>query len=326
MSRPQRRIDLPRVAGWAPLPEMCARPKRASSGPSELGKNRSHSVPAVDDLPPIATAGRGERDDAVNFETRSILDTAGACHPGGAEGPMNLDAFDRGPVRIVGVHVPSYKNLHRVWLPWSDGLALVGANGSGKTNLLEAMALLLGTEETLARALDRIDVNQAAGLAVVVTNDHARMPCHPTSRLFPPPPPPPAHPTRADRVAREGPGPPSPHTPLALFDRRPCRGGTWGPCWSDGGSEFVECGGQPEQRRGVDCELVVATAQVLDEGVAPDHHARRSIGLQPAHRPEPGLESAVVAFDTVVLVLAGVVQRGRNQAPRSRSPKPAPGR
>ena len=31
-------------------------------------------------------------------------------------------------------------------------------------------------------------------------------------------------------------------------------------CWSDGGSEFVEGGGQPEQRRGVDGKLVVATA------------------------------------------------------------------
>jgi hypothetical protein len=30
------------------------------------------------------------------------------------------------------------------------------------------------------------------------------------------------------------------------------------PTWSDGRSEFLECGGQPEQRRGVDCELVVA--------------------------------------------------------------------
>ena len=46
---------------------------------------------------------------------------------------------------------------------------------------------------------------------------------------------------------------------VALFARRPCRGGSWDPCWSDGGSEFVECGGQPEQRGGLDCGLVVAT-------------------------------------------------------------------
>ncbi len=96
---------------------------------------------------------------------------------------MNTDFSDRGPVRILGIHVPLYKNLQGVWLPWNDGLALVGANGSGKTNLLEAMALLLGTPETLARALGRIDIRQAAGLAVVVTNDHARMPLPPDDRF-----------------------------------------------------------------------------------------------------------------------------------------------
>jgi hypothetical protein len=54
---------------------------------------------------------------------------------------------------------------------------------------------------------------------------------------------------------------------------------------------------------GLDSELVVATAQVLDEGVASDHDARRSLGLQSAHRPEPCLQAAVVALDPVVLVL-----------------------
>ena len=100
---------------------------------------------------------------------------------------------------------------------------------------------------------------------------------------------------------------------VALFDRRPCRGGVLCPCWSDGGSEFVECGGQPERRRGVDRELVVAAAEVLDEGVASDDNARRAMVLQPTHRPEPGLEPAVVALDVVVLVLAGVMLRGRDQ-------------
>ncbi len=60
-------------------------------------------------------------------------------------------------------------------------------------------------------------------------------------------------------------------------------------CWSDGGFEFVECGGQPEQRPGVDGELVVAAAEVLNEGVATDHYARRSLSPEPPHRPEPGL-------------------------------------
>ena len=61
----------------------------------------------------------------------------------------------------------------------------------------------------------------------------------------------------------------------------------------------------------INTEFVVAAAEVLDEGVSADHHARRSMGLQPAHRPESCLEAAVVAFDPVVLVLAGVMPGGR---------------
>jgi len=36
--------------------------------------------------------------------------------------------------------------------------------------------------------------------------------------------------------------------------------GTGALCWSDSGSEFVECGGQPEQRRGAGCKFVVTAA------------------------------------------------------------------
>ena len=56
-------------------------------------------------------------------------------------------------------------------------------------------------------------------------------------------------------------------------------------CWSDGGFVFVECGGQPDQRPGVDGEHVVATPEVLNEGVATDHYARRSLSPEPPHRP-----------------------------------------
>ena len=112
---------------------------------------------------------------------------------------------------------------------------------------------------------------------------------------------------------------------VALFERKPCRAGSGPLCWSDGGSEFVECGGQPERLRGVDCELVVATAEVLDERVAPDHHARRSIRLHPAQRPESGLEPAVVAFDTVVRI-GRCDATQQESSPRSRSPTPVPGR
>jgi hypothetical protein len=52
----------------------------------------------------------------------------------------------------------------------------------------------------------------------------------------------------------------SPNGSVALFDRRPCRGRTWGSCRSYGGSEFVERAGQPDRLRGVDTQLVVAAA------------------------------------------------------------------
>lgn len=43
---------------------------------------------------------------------------------------------------------------------------------------------------------------------------------------------------------------------------------------SDREPEFVECGRQAEYRRGVDPQFVVATAQVLDEGMPSDDDAR----------------------------------------------------
>jgi hypothetical protein len=45
--------------------------------------------------------------------------------------------------------------------------------------------------------------------------------------------------------------------------------GSWDPMRFRSRSEFVEGSGQPEQLRGIDCELVVATAEDLNEGVAP---------------------------------------------------------
>ena len=57
----------------------------------------------------------------------------------------------------------------------------------------------------------------------------------------------------------------------------------------------------------------MATAQVLDERVPADHDARRPVGLQSPHRPQAGFEPAVVGLAAVVLILAGVVERRRNQ-------------
>jgi energy-coupling factor transporter ATP-binding protein EcfA2 len=84
---------------------------------------------------------------------------------------------------LVGVHIPSYKNLVDVWLPWSSGLALVGANGAGKTNLLEALALLMGTEETLRLCKPRLEEGSAAGLSVVVGGDAEALPVGPATLI-----------------------------------------------------------------------------------------------------------------------------------------------
>lgn len=96
--------------------------------------------------------------------------------PGGVEADVG--------VTILGVHVPAYKNLRSVWVPWSDGLVLLGANGAGKTNLLEVIALILGNNDTLVRGLHRFDFS-VSGVSVVVAGDHERMPLapHATKRI-----------------------------------------------------------------------------------------------------------------------------------------------
>lgn len=64
---------------------------------------------------------------------------------------------------------------------------------------------------------------------------------------------------------------------------------------------------------GVFSEFVVASTQVLHEGVSRDDGPRGSVGLQSAHWTQPRLEPAVIRFDSVIGVLAGVVERCRQQ-------------
>jgi hypothetical protein len=78
---------------------------------------------------------------------------------------------------------------------------------------------------------------------------------------------------------------------------------------SDRCGQFVErCRDTQTMVAGFEAQFVVAASQVLDERVAPDHVARGLIGSQTAHRPEPRLESSVVALDAVVGVTGGVVE------------------
>ena len=56
-------------------------------------------------------------------------------------------------------------------------------------------------------------------------------------------------------------------------------------------------------RSGIHTEFVVAAAEVLDERVPGTDDSGRVEPFQAAHRPQPGLEPAVIGLDRVVRVL-----------------------
>ncbi len=57
----------------------------------------------------------------------------------------------------------------------------------------------------------------------------------------------------------------------------------------------------------------MASSQVLDEGVASDGDAGGSVPFEAPHGAKPCLEAPVVRFDSIVGVLGGVVQCGRQE-------------
>src|SRR4051812_31882812 len=63
----------------------------------------------------------------------------------------------------------------------------------------------------------------------------------------------------------------------------------------------------------VDAEFVVTAADVLHECVAAHDHGRGSEAFEAAHRPQAGLEPAVVALDPIVRVLLDVVACARSK-------------
>lgn len=83
------------------------------------------------------------------------------------------------PPRIVRVEIAKYKNLRDVVLEWRPALALYGPNGIGKTNLLECLAILMGTRRTLELASPRFARVDAGALSMVVEQSWAQMPYSP---------------------------------------------------------------------------------------------------------------------------------------------------
>lgn len=96
---------------------------------------------------------------------------------------MSTQTEDASSQRIVGVEVLRYKNLLNVWLPWNDGLALFGVNGAGKTNLLECLALLLGTDESVRLARPRLAYPGPDELAIIARQGVQSLPWGPDSVL-----------------------------------------------------------------------------------------------------------------------------------------------
>ena len=82
---------------------------------------------------------------------------------------------------------------------------------------------------------------------------------------------------------------------------------------SDGEGEFGEGGREPMLWVLIHAELVVATSEVLDEGVSGADHSGRAKLFEAAHRPQPSLESPMICFDKVIGVLLGDVAGSRHQ-------------
>jgi hypothetical protein len=70
---------------------------------------------------------------------------------------------------------------------------------------------------------------------------------------------------------------------------------------SDGQREFVERDRHPLVHWLLAREVVVPTSQVLHEAMPNDDHPGATVLLEPAHRPQPRLEAAVVALDRLLV-------------------------
>jgi hypothetical protein len=77
--------------------------------------------------------------------------------------------------------------------------------------------------------------------------------------------------------------------------------------------QLVEGSQDPQVYRFLGPEFVVAAAEVLHKGVASADHPCAAESFQAAHRPQPGLQLAMIGFDPVVGVGLGVVPGARSQ-------------
>lgn len=83
---------------------------------------------------------------------------------------------------LVEVAVGSYKNLREVRVPWGPRMVLYGVNGSGKTNLLEAVALACGSRATMWQLAKRA-IQPAGGSISLLVRASPRLLPIPPDRL-----------------------------------------------------------------------------------------------------------------------------------------------
>jgi hypothetical protein len=82
---------------------------------------------------------------------------------------------------------------------------------------------------------------------------------------------------------------------------------------SDGHRELVECHVDAVAGGDVGGEFVVTASEVLDEDVPGGQDPRGPVAFESAHRPQPGLQPAMVGLDRVVGVPLDSVQSRRDQ-------------
>ena len=100
---------------------------------------------------------------------------------------------------------------------------------------------------------------------------------------------------------------------VALVDRRArsCQPGWIRP--SDHHGELVEGRSQVQPGQGFDSKLIVSPAQILDECVTSYNDAGGPVSFESAHRRKSCFHASVVGLDSIVGVLSGVVEGGRQE-------------
>lgn len=85
---------------------------------------------------------------------------------------------------LVELSIESYKNLESIRLPWDSKVVLYGPNGSGKTNVLECLTLLAGTNRATWEAAPRLMWPRAGHLSVLLRVGEWELPGGPRSMDF----------------------------------------------------------------------------------------------------------------------------------------------